>query len=184
VLVSVEEVRDYTQSEARDLEDETISILIEAATREFANHCEREFEPTDEEEERTFLHTGGLFLDLAPYDVRSVSALTTGAETESPVLAGGYRLRPLPSKDGTYQRVRLAVDPGECEVKVKGLWGFAEVPEDVKHLALATVTIWAKREIQVFERVYNLDSSFLERPHELPTAVEAGLSNYKRLVVP
>ncbi len=184
MLLTVEEVREYTQSEAASLDDGPINILIAAVTREFANHTEREFEPSEEEEERTFLHTGGLTLDLAPFDVRSVSAITTGTETESPTTATGYRLRPLPAQDGVYQRVRLASDPGGCEVTVKGEWGFAEIPGDVKHLALTTVTIWAKREIEVFERVYNLDSSMLERPRELPAAVLAGLANYKRTVLP
>jgi hypothetical protein len=184
MLLTVEEVRDYTQSEAASLDDGPIDILIGAATREFAKFTKREFEPGDEAEERTFLHTGGRWVDLAPFDLRTVSEVLTGTEGESPAAATGYRLRPLPAEDGVFQRIKFAAALDECEVTVKGEWGFAEIPDDVKHLALATVTIWAKREIEVFERVYNVDSSYLERPRELPSAVEAGLTNYKRTVLP
>jgi hypothetical protein len=184
MLLTVEEVRDYTQSEAASLDDGPIEILIGAATREFAKFTEREFEPSAGAEERTFLHSGGLWVDLAPFDLRSASSVLTGTEGETPATATGYRLRPLPAEDGVFQRIKLQAALAECEVTVKGEWGFAEIPEDVKHLALATVTIWAKREIEVFERVYNVDSSFLERPRELPSAIEAGLANYKRTVLP
>lgn len=184
MLLTVEEVREYTQSEAASLDDGPIEILIAAATREFAKFTEREFEPTEGEEERTFQHFGGRYLDLAPFDLRSATEVRTGTEGEAPVTLTAIRLRPLPVVDGVFQRIKLDSSLAECEFTVKGLWGFAEVPADVKHLALATVTIWAKREIEVFERVYNVDSSYLERPRELPEAVAAGLSNYKRNVLP
>lgn len=184
MLLTVEEVRNYTQSEAASLDDGPIDILIGAVTREFAKFTGREFEPSDGEETRTFLHAGGRWVDLAPFDLRTASEVLTGTEGETPATATGYRLRPLPAEDGVFQRIALAAPLAECEVTVTGEWGFAEVPDDIKHLALATVTIWAKREIEVFERTYNIDSSYFERPRELPSAVEAGLANYKRIVLP
>jgi hypothetical protein len=184
MLLTVEEVREYTQSEAASLDDGPIQILCNAVTREFAKFTEREFEPSDGEEVRTFLHPGGKWIDLAPFDLRSVSEVLSGIEGEASATVTGYGLRPLPADDGVFQRIKLSTPLAECEVMVKGEWGFAEIPDDVKHLALATVTIWAKREIEVFERVYNVDSSYLERPRELPAAVEGGLTNYKRVVLP
>lgn len=185
MLVSVDTAKEFLQSEGRDQEDEIIEILIAGVTATFAAVTSREFEPT-EGQERVFAHPGGRLFDLAPYDLRKVTKIETGVEGEHPaaVVLPNFALRPKPSPYGVYQWIRFAAAVAECEVAVTGDWGFAAVPDDIVHWALTTIAIWIKREVQVFERTFDLDSTFLERPLALPSAVRAGLAPYCRVSLP
>jgi len=185
-LVSLEEVRGFLQANPDADDDELLKAFITAVTRSFRNHTHREFEPTEDAEERRFAHPGGIYLSIAPCDLRSVIEVKTGVEGGNPstLTATEYALRPLPVRDGVYQWLKLAADPGECEVTIKGEWGFAAVPDDVKHLAKTQIALWLRRDIQAYERTFNIDTSFLERPEALSSAVRGGLSDYKRLVLP
>lgn len=184
-LVSLEQARNFLQGRGTDQEDEIIEILIRGVTRSFAAVTNREFGPTDAQE-RVFAHPGGRLFDLAPYDLRAVSKIETGVEGTHPaaVVLPNFALRPKPSPDGVYQWIKFAANPGECEIAVTGDWGFATVPDDITHWALTTIAIWIKREVQVFERTLNLDSTFLERPQALPNAVRAGLAPWCRVSLP
>lgn len=185
-LVTLAEVNDFL-GKAKDSEDnkELLEAFILAVTRSFQRYTHREFEPTDDAE-RVFAHRGGRLFNMVPYDLRSVAEVKTGTDSLTPktLVATDYRLRPLPAHDGVYQWLRLAADPGECEITVKGDWGFEEVPADVKHWALTTIALWLRRDVQAFERTFNIDQGFLERPEALPSAVRGGLATYARPVLP
>ena len=184
-LVSLEEVKGFLQA-SPDAEDEALlETFIGAVTRSFRNHTHREFEPTDDKT-RGFAHPGGAYLSISPFDLRTVEEVRTGTEGASPstLAEGEYALRPLPARDGVFQWLKLAADPGECEITIKGDWGFAAVPEDIKHLALTQIALWMRRDIQAFERTFNIDGGFFERPEALSSAVRGGLGDFKRLVLP
>jgi hypothetical protein len=185
VLVSVDQARSFLQGRGSDQEDEVLEILIRGVTRTFAAVTNREFGPTAAQE-RVFAHPGGRLFDLAPYDLRNVAKLETGVDGTHPsvVVLPNYALRPKPARDAVYQWIKFATDPGECEIAVTADWGFASVPDDITHWALTTIAIWIKREVQVFERTFNLDSTYLERPQALPSAVKAGLAPWCRVSLP
>lgn len=185
-LVTLGEAKAFLDiDEDKKDDDDLLTSYVLGVTRSFRNFTNREFEPTDAEE-RAFAHRGGRLLDVAPYDLRSVSEVRTGIETTAPstLAATDYRLRPLPPRDGVFKWLRFNTDPGEGEVAIKGDWGFEAVPEDVKHWALTQISLWLKREVQAFERTYHLDESFLERPEALASAVRGGLADYARVVGP
>ncbi len=185
-LVSLEEVKGFLQANPNTEDEELLETFITAVTRSFRNHTHREFEATETAEERRFAHPGGIYLNIAPYDLRSVVEVRTGVEGGNPstLTATDYALRPLPARDAVYQWLKLAADPGECEVTIKGEWGFPSVPEDVKNLAKTQIALWLRRDIQAYERTFNIDAGFFERPEALSSAVRGGLGDYKRLVLP
>jgi hypothetical protein len=186
-LTSVEAVRQFLETSSNDAEEKKLlEVLIARVSAAISNYTHREFEPT-EDERRVFAHPGGKFVDLAPYDVRTVETVEVGTENASPTTLGSadYALRPLPSREGVYQRIRLGAAPqGACEIAVKGDWGFAEVPADVEHAAITTIALWLRREVQAFERTFSLDQEFLEKPEALPSAVRGILAPYRRPPLP
>lgn len=194
-LISLDEARGFIQKNEEETEqDEEIIRLINSASEEIQNHTRREFAPAGEYgEDRVFVYVGGRYLDLAPYDLRAVEAVTLATDLESPVklTKDEWRLRPMPARDGVYQTIRLLSLPedtritlpeGETqfEVTVTGEWGFAEVPEDVKHWCKVTVATWLRKDVAAFSTTLRLEEDRLERPDALPTAAVRGLCKYRR----
>lgn len=104
---------------------------------------------------RTFAYRGLRSLPLAPYDLRSVSSL----DVDGTVLTqnADFYLEPLPSQDGTFQRIDFEGYPisqvrslywrsrPRRVVTITGAWGMAAVPVDVKRAAVETVKAWMDR---------------------------------------
>lgn len=182
-LVTLEEVKDFLEiAEDDDGEDALLGGYIESVSRAFRNHTKREFEATDGQE-RHFAHRGGVLLNVDPYDLRSVSSVRIAVDSGSPktLEEGEYRLRPLPAVDDVYQWIRFTREVWPGEVAIEGDWGFPEIPEDVKHWAKTQIALWMHRELQQLERTFSLDGQYLERPQDLASAVQGGLSDYERV---
>lgn len=196
-LITLDEARGFLQkSDGETGQDEELGSLINSASVEIMHHTNREFAPVgDEDEDRSFLYVGGKHLDLSPYDVREVSAITLAtdlAEASQVALEPSeWRLRPVPARHGVYQSVRLLTLPDDTrvvlpegettfEVTVGGKWGFAAVPDDVKHWCKVTVATWLRKDVAAFSTTLRLEHDRLERPDALPTAVMRGLTKYAR----
>jgi hypothetical protein len=192
-LVSLEEARAFLQKDQGEEEqDELIVALINAASSRILQHTGREFAPKGVvTETRVFATSAGArTIDLFPFDVREVSAVILGSDLavgdEVALASTDWRLRPLPSPHGVYQLLRLtraAVDRLGCdefEVSVTGLWGFAAVPEDVKHWCKVTVAIWLRKDVSAFSRTLAIDEDRLEVPEGLPSSVSRALCDFTR----
>jgi hypothetical protein len=186
-LTTLEAVRSFLQTPPdKTAQDGLIRDLINRASEEISSHTSREFAPAGEAgEERQLLYTGGGYLDLDPYDVRTVTAVKLG--TDLPVdqhvmlEPSDWRLRPVPAKDGVFQSIKLLRSPrSECEVTVTGAWGFPVVPANVEHWCIVAVTIWLRRDVAAFSKSLRLEEDRLEKPLALPDAVVDGLSKYTR----
>jgi len=187
-LTSLEALKRYLGreegiSEPGETSDDLLKELIAAASRLVTGFARREFVASEGEEERVFAHDGGLFLDLDPFDVRevaSVSIIRGGATTA--LETGAFGLRPLPSIDGVYQWLMLATDPGACEVKVKGKWGFEKVPADVATWVHVTIAEWVRGGVYAYTQ--EIEAAALYSSRSLPRLVETGLEDtYRRPVV-
>lgn len=195
-LCTQAEVNAFLQTPAGDTEQNPIiDALIARASRAISRYCNREFAPpTAATTTRRFeVDVSQPWLDLAPYDLR---ALVAPAVTIDPEKTGGgtvltehedYRLWPRPNPDGVFTAIRFVYLPPAVRdggmwrlVDVKGDWGFAAVPDDVKHWAILTVAIWLRRDVSAFSTTFNLDEERLERPEALPSAVRAGLGSWLR----
>ena len=190
-LTTVQAVRDFLQKPAADEEqDLIIAALITRASLAIMDYTQREFAPASSSTARTFEYEGGGFLDLAPYDIRTVTLVRMDTDEASPttLAADEYRLYPYPSKNGVYSALRLApyVVASRARwqqrlVEVTGTWGFSAVPDDVAHQCIVTVADWLRLNVQAFSRTFSLDEQRLDIPEDLPSSVRAGLGRWKRL---
>lgn len=193
-LVSLDEARAFLQKdESENQQDEVLVELINGASDQIIDHTGHEFAPKGAAEEpREFVFAGGRFLDLFPYDIRSVSAVVLGSDLEPAqqvaLSAGEWKLRPKPAKHGAYQKLKLPPAKftstmlclDEIEVTVTGLWGFPAVPEMVKHWCKVTVAIWLRKDVSAFSRTLAIDEDRLEVPDGLPSSVVRGLCDFTR----
>lgn len=153
-LVTVGEMGRYLDLE--DLDDDEVEELeesINAYSNAIRLYCDREFKPPvspDADVTRRFRYKGGGYLDLAPYELRSLAVadpVKWGTDTATPITwaAADFRLEPRNGTlDGTYLWLalpRLARSGGypsvltsgyDREVTIAGRWGMLKVPPDVK----------------------------------------------------
>lgn len=145
--------------------DALIAVLITAASETIMDEYEREFAPASTVATRTFPvypaardRAGNVIVDLAPYDVQTVTAVLLHPEASSPTtLTAGtdYKLAPVPARDSVYTRLlisgRVTVSSdhltafGFAQVSLAGTWGFASVPNNVKQATVDTVRAWLER---------------------------------------
>lgn len=199
-LTTLAAVRSYLQKPTADTgQDTIIQSEITRASRMILEYTQREFAPVTASATRRLLvypgRTGrAVHVDLAPYDLRSVTSASLHPETASPTVltaATEYLLAPENAPFGVYTAIRLArslsfssdtlTDFGHACLDITGAWGFASVPDDVVKACIVTVGLWMRREVQAFSTTFNLDEGRLERPEALPSAVRASLSRYRRL---
>jgi hypothetical protein len=206
-LTSLANVKAFLQRNDTQ-QDPLIASLITRASDTIHRQTGREFAPATTSATRAFAYTGGGILDLYPYDVRSITAMTIDSDGGTPttlVANTDYQLRPLPARDGVYQYLRLLTqdtgDPGvltpgwpsdgapssrvpsERQISITGAWGFATVPGDIEHACIVTVVTWLRADVQAFSTSFSIDEGRLQRPEALPSAVQALLAPYRRVSV-
>lgn len=190
-LTTVAAVRSFMQKPAGDTgQDTEIQNLVTRASGAIMHYTEREFAPaTSTPTARTFEYKGGGWLDVAPYDIRTVTQIRLDTDESSPttLTSTEYRLYPYPARHGVYTALRLGPYLVHSRarwqqrlVEITGTWGFATVPEDVAHACIVTVAMWLRRDVTPFESTFSIDEGRLERPAILPSSVIAALAPYKR----
>lgn len=187
-LTTLNEVRAYLQKPVTDTsQDALISSLIRRVSQQIETYAQREFTPADGQT-RTFAYYGGGYLNVAPFDLRTVTGVTYDTENAAPVVLDGdeYRLRPFASATGTYQQVYLpGYSAGLLEpvgVEITGDWGFASIPEDVSHAAVMAVAHALRNEVGITSTITELGEVRFERPAALPATVRAILDSYRQPV--
>ncbi len=145
--------RTGTQGAAiQEADDDTyLELLVNAYSDAIRDYCEREFKPQVAAETRRFRYNGSGLLSLAPYDLRTVTAITMNADlptASQTVLSAGsatteadYRLEP-PQKTllGTYLALTLPLNRyTNSEVSVAGAWGAATIPASIELACLIAV---------------------------------------------
>jgi len=180
--------------------DALILSLINDFSRAISREYDREFAPATAAATRRFqIPAGALLLDLAPYDLRTVSSLKL-----NPDINGGstltastdFQLTPINNAQGTYLGVRFsnrvsslhssqtAMDFGYTLCDIAGAWGFPAVPEDVKRACVIAVQSALRRDLT------ELAIAGIEEPqaispegpatHAIPGASRRLLAPYRR----
>ena len=81
----------------------------------------------------------------------------------------------------TRLRMPLDVDWHEQSlITITGVWGFPQIPEDIRQAAIVTVTIWAARDLQTFSDVFVAAEGRVEIPRSLPSQAFDVAIKYKR----
>lgn len=166
-LCSLSDVRAFLELPAADTgRDALITSTITPISDAIARYCEREFVATASAARIFTLPVGERILSLAPYEVRTVTTMTLHPEETSPETLSAntdYQLLPMPTRFGTYYRVRFSADLttlhdsdtakyfGYSQVSITGAWGMASVPADVKQAAVIAVASAIRKDVPALD---------------------------------
>lgn len=159
-LTTIENARLWCLRDSTDdSKDDLFTLLINSVSRRVARHCAREFFPTDDDT-RLFAYDGSTYLNLAPYDLRAITAITVTPaggsavtlDPDNPDSGTLYKMNPRNKTDeGTYLWLSLPVfrNPGAfpehsrvglmSEASITGDWGMEELPADLEEAVLITI---------------------------------------------
>jgi len=205
-LVTRAEVRTALELPASDTtRDALIDSLISTYSYAVMDEVDREFAPITgsvgtPETRRFRLSFGEYRLDLAPYDLATISTVTLHPESTAPValdVTRQYQGHPIVKQDGVYTSIQFssimtgvftsqtAINFGYVLVDVSGVWGFPSVPNPVKQATIIAVTSAMRRDITQFD--LSIDEGGSIRPDSvgtfgLPPASRRLLSPYRRAV--
>lgn len=194
-LTTVAKVNAYLQ-QTDTTQDALEQVLITAASRLMMRDFEREWAPTATAATRTFeveIDERGGTLNLAPYDLRTLTTLKIDTDTPTPITLSSdeYRLRPVPNPLGVYDRIavkpltRIArrVEWPRRQMTVLGDWGFATIPEEVEFWCNVQVGAWLPG-FRSARPLSELDVDAIEsrtRAAGLSSSVRWGLQHYRRV---
>lgn len=175
--------------------DARITDLIPTATQEIWDVAQREFIPTASATRK--FRVAGWHVDLAPYDLRTVSSMTFDPDGGGQVLLThtDYELLPMGAQpNGVYTGVQLSqwislsttkqMNFGFADLSITGAWGFAAVPTPVKEAAVIAIRSWLRRDFDSYAQVADQGMRVIQpQPfgtYKLPGASLAKLDRYMR----
>jgi hypothetical protein len=200
-LCTLSDVRASLEIPVADTSRDTlISTLITAASDAIMNDCDREFAPVTASATRRF-RIDGLRVDLAPFDLRTVTTMTINPEGSSPTVLNAttdYQLLPIGAPSGTYTSVQLSgflaslygsatlYAYGYALLDINGAWGFSSVPTDVNRACVITVGSWLRKDVSALLSGSELDLGGGLAPSfpstmEIPNAARDILGPFYRL---
>ncbi len=201
-LCSLADVRASLEIPGSDTSrDSLISTLITAASTAIMNETDREFAPVTASATRRF-KVAGLTVNLAPYDLRTVTAVTLNPEGTSPSVLNvttDYQLQPIGAPSGTYTSIAFSgllaslfssqtvFSFGYALVDIAGAWGFATVPTDVNRACVVTVGSWLRKDVSALIASGELDMTggglapAFPSTMEIPNAAKQLLAQFYRL---
>ena len=161
-LTTKAEVKEHLGIAASNTDhDDLLDDLVTAASDAIMRYAQREFVTTTAgSTARDFRYNGRGFLNLAPWDLRSVESVVIDVDGVSPdsttLDADDYRLMPVHKPDGVYTHLQLRgfeisesssharYEPFRVVRVTSSTWGFASVPKPVERACIITVA-WLKR---------------------------------------
>jgi hypothetical protein len=177
-LTTLANVRAFLQKNVSDTaQDPLISSFITRASDAIMHDCDRRFLPAETAAAHTFEYTGGGWLDLSPFDLRSVSQIRLDTDETSPTTLAttDFRVYPQNAPFGVYTALRLApylvTSRARWQyrlVEVTGNWGWTSVPSDVEQACILTVRTWLRRDVSAVEAV-------IEAPEDLAVGRPMGI---------
>lgn len=196
-LVTLQMVKDYLQKSQGDTgQDSVLQALVTNASRAILTDTQREIVSTvPAGTTRSFAVTGQGYVNLAPYDLQTATAVVVGTETATPSTLDptrpDYLLVPVTKPQGVYLGLRLSAanvqlptsslrDFGQTTVQITGTWGWPIVPEDIQHACLITIRMWFRGHVAAYtETMVDVEPLPVQR---LPAGARALLDAYRRPV--
>lgn len=195
-VCTLADVRLAMETKAGDVAlDARITDLIPTVAQEIWNVTERQFTADDGPTTHKF-RVAGWHVDLAPYDLRTVTSMTFDPDGGGQVLLThtDYELLPIGAQpNSVYTGVQLSqwislsttkmMNFGFADLSISGAWGFAAVPTPVKEAAVIAIRSWLRRDVATYAQVD--PSQRVIQPqafgtYKLPPASLAKLDNYMR----
>lgn len=147
--------------------DTLLAALITQASDAIMDEVEREFAPITTAAARTLRWDAGTrIVDLAPYDLASVTSVVLSPEDAATSLTVGgaapdVLFRPLEKPDGVWTSMQLSdliqvrvstllFRFGFMQVQITGNWGFPTIPTNIVRATVVTVVSWARKDTGAF----------------------------------
>lgn len=206
-LVTRSEVRTALELPASDTSrDSLIDSLISIYSRAILDEVDREFAPVTGSvgtptTRRFRLPFAEYRLDLAPYDLATISSVVLHPESAAPLTLTAttqYQGHPVAKPDGVFTSIQFsalmtgiftsqtAINFGHVLIDVSGVWGFPAVPAPVKQATIIAVTSAMRRDISAFDLAIDEGSSLRPDPigtFGLPPASRRLIAPYRRAYV-
>jgi hypothetical protein len=209
-LTTVERVKEQGSgiSSTDPSQDEAIRFLINDASTQMMNECEREFKSTlVGSQARTFQINygcygyGGGYIEFRPFDAQTVTAVVvetqpTGGNITLDATKLQYQALPVGQPDDVYTGVAIYSPGGsygsayaagiQHTASVTGTWGWPSVPADVESMCVETVKEWLLTGYQLTSPLGipgEQAQAVAGARHELPWSVKRGLARYSTVVV-
>lgn len=188
-LCTIAQVRQHGQyNDSETEQDPVISSLITRVSRSIMRALRREFAPASTSEARTiqFKPDDGRLIVLAPWDVRTVTAVTLeGTALASTDWMLAYHDRANSVYGGIELSSALTIPSSNFDrrtLAITGTWGFASIPEDVTEAAVQAVRFYLKNEVQGFGSIIQPNSlgGDANDPVALPPGIRGLLLPYDR----
>lgn len=154
-LTTLEDVRLHQQrtDSGNTTQDAILSALIVTASAMVEDWTQRRFTEGGSVATpvaRLFRYDGQGVLNLAPFDLQSLSGVTIDSDTDTPtdLTDDQYKLWPIPAEHGVYSHLHLrglpvargfSGSPEYREVEVSGVWGWDAVPDPVERATIMLV---------------------------------------------
>lgn len=171
--------------------DDVISAAITAASDLITREYEREFTATADATRRFAVRDD--WVDLAPYDLRTITTVTLDPDDTATALTEGtdYQTHPFPQRDGVATAIELLtttrpVVTGRLIIEIEGSWGFASVPEPVARACVETVRAITRADPGGWSAVAGTDGRPMDPSpqgtYAIPAAARRWLDPYRRFV--
>jgi hypothetical protein len=197
-LATLDEVKAYLDIPEDDTtRDDVLQGLVDSVSREIVRFTGREIAPmvpaSDDDDDVTRIvsyRAGDSFIDLYPYEARSVSAVTVdfGGSYPWELVTVDYMLEPITSPNGVYDRIMLRnatrrrVDNGfdRMPVAVTGRWGWPEVPAEVKGWVYELVEDRFREDVAAYADIDGNVSAGPGGPKTIPFRIRDAMAAIKR----
>ena len=193
-LVTLDEASDFLQRTAsQTAADDILADLISRASLVIQRQLDLEVAPP-ESATKVLSWDGSCRVQLVPFVARQIGAVTLDPDEsgEDALATTEFRLGPEPAPDGVYYYLELDARAigsyggnfGSRRIELTGSWGFAAVPEELKHACCVTVTAWYRGQVAAFSGQYDdADGGFPARVDLLPRDAFRVLENWRRFVI-
>jgi hypothetical protein len=167
--------------------DAEIDAAIAAASDLIYAEYQREFTPVAAATREVV--ADGRWIDLTPFDLRTVTSITLDPSGASRVLtASEYQRHPVPSPDGVATALELLIDPpavtGYLIVSIDAAWGFADVPKPVERACIDTVRSMLQRDPGNWMQATAADGQGMaatpQGTYSIPASARRWLDPYRR----
>ena len=191
-LCTVAQVRAARGTASSDTTQDTlVQDYITDASVMIMSEYGQEFAPTTASATRLFeLKRGDEVISLAPYALRTVSAVSIDTDQTSSVTVSTdeYRLGPIPAVDGVYLWMRLRplsqvlgrIAYENRQVSITGAWGYPSVPLEAKRACITTVVHWLNVNTATFPHADDSPDSIAPPKRGIPNEAREMLKRFKR----
>lgn len=175
-----------------DTKDALFTRLINAASREMHREARREFIAKNATRDANGLVV--IDAETRYFDARDVNqdrelelgdlaTFTSATVNGTPIAAGDLVALPRIREEWeplTRLRLEKVTLNRDAVIGVTGVWGFPQIPEDVRQKVIETVKFWADRDLSTFNETFSVETGGVSRARSLPFPAWETAQKYRK----